>query len=128
MARDECSRSVHYQLKTGIPQTEGYPFLLYRQYRTTPVRQIARKLNKVELRFFVRVHKFDAGGLTPGKENLCAMTENMQADDVQRRKPRVVRCCLYVYLRFLISSITAAAAQMTAAAMGSFAPVDWFWD
>ena len=39
------------------------------QYRTTPVRQIARKLNKVELRFFVRVHKFDAGGLTPGKEN-----------------------------------------------------------
>ena len=35
---------------------------VYRQYRTTPVRQIARKLNKVELRFFVRVHKFDAGG------------------------------------------------------------------
>ena len=24
---------------------------VYRQYRTTPVRQIARKLNKVELRF-----------------------------------------------------------------------------
>ena len=68
---------------------------MYRQYRTTPVRQIARKLNKVELRFFVRVHKFDAGGLTPGKENLCTMTGNMQADDVQRRKPRVVRCCLY---------------------------------
>jgi hypothetical protein len=34
----------------------------FRQYRTTPVRQITRKLNKVELRFFVRVHKFDAGG------------------------------------------------------------------
>ena len=46
------------------------------------------------VRFFVRVHKFDAGGLTPGKENLCAMTGNMQADDVQRRKPWVVRCCL----------------------------------
>ena len=58
------------------------------------MRQIARKLNKVELRFFVRVRKFDAGGLTPGKENLCAMKGNMQADDVQRRKPRVVRCCL----------------------------------
>ena len=39
---------------------------------------------RCEIRFFVRVHKFDAGGLTPGKENLCAMTENMQADDVQR--------------------------------------------
>ena len=39
---------------------------------------------RYEIRFFVRVHKFDAGGLTPGKENLCAMTENMQADDVQR--------------------------------------------
>ena len=72
----------------------------FRQYRTTPVRQIARKLNKVELRFFVRVHKFDAGGLTPGKENLCAMTENMQADDVQRLKPRVVRCCLYFFSVF----------------------------
>ncbi|MBR6045635.1 MAG: hypothetical protein IKP47_08380, partial [Ruminococcus sp.] len=36
----------------------------------------------VEVQIFVRVHKFDAGGLTPGKENLCAMTENMQADDV----------------------------------------------
>ena len=44
--------------------------------------------------FSVRVHKFDAGGLAPGKENLCAMTENMQVDDVQRREPRVVRCCL----------------------------------
>ena len=81
-----------------IPSPAGkiYVFgsIRLRQYRTTPVRQIARKLNKVELRSFVRVHKFDAGGLTPGKENLCAMTENMQADDVQRRKPRVVRCCL----------------------------------
>ena len=67
------------------------------------MRQIARKLNKVELRFFVRVHKFDAGGLTPGKENLCAMTENMQADDVQRRKPRVVRCCLYLSCLDIIS-------------------------
>ena len=46
------------------------------------------------------MHKFDAGGLTPGKENLCAMTENMQADDVQRRKPRVVRCCLKHLLSF----------------------------
>ena len=60
------------------------------------MRQIARKLNKDELRFLVRAHKFDTGGLTPGKENLCAMTENMQADDVQRRKPRVVRCCLNI--------------------------------
>ena len=42
----------------------------------------------------------------PGKENLCAMTENMQADDVQRRKPRVVRCCLYFvrYFRKLSNS------------------------
>ena len=35
--------------------------------------------------FFVRVHKFDAGRLAPFKENLCAMTENMQVDDAQRR-------------------------------------------
>ena len=40
---------------------------------------------RCKVSFFVRVHKFDAGGLTPGKENLCAMTEKMQADDVQRR-------------------------------------------
>jgi hypothetical protein len=35
--------------------------------------------------FYVRVHKFDAALLTQGKENLCAMTEKVQADDVQRR-------------------------------------------
>ena len=58
------------------------------------------------VRFFVRVHKFDAGGLTPGKENLCAMTENMQADDVQRRKPRVVRCCLNKAARSLVCIIS----------------------
>ena len=40
---------------------------------------------RCKVSFFVRVHKFDAGGLTPGKENLCAMTEKMQTDDVQRR-------------------------------------------
>ncbi|SDB31563.1 hypothetical protein SAMN02910317_01583 [Ruminococcaceae bacterium FB2012] len=40
---------------------------------------------RYEVRFFVRVHKFDAGGLAPGKENLCTMTENMQVYDVQRR-------------------------------------------
>ena len=56
-----------------------------RQHRTTIVRQIARKLNKVELRFFVRLPKFDAALLAQGKENLGNMTENMQADDVQRR-------------------------------------------
>ena len=88
-------------LRAPLSAYRGAFFL--RQYRTTPVRQIARKLNKVELRFFVRVHKFDAGGLTPGKENLCAMTENMQADDVQRRKPRVVRCCLKIFGRKCIS-------------------------
>ena len=32
--------------------------------------------------FFVRVHRSDTGGLAPGKENLCTMTENMQADGV----------------------------------------------
>ncbi len=34
-------------------------------------------------RFFVRLYKFDAGGLTPAKENLCKMTENMQVSAVQ---------------------------------------------
>ena len=43
--------------------------------------------------FYVRVHKFDAALLTQGKENLCTMTEKVQADDVQRRQPRVPRCC-----------------------------------
>jgi len=38
--------------------------------------------------------KFDAGLLAQVKENLGNMTEFMQADDVQRRKPVVVRCCL----------------------------------
>ena len=37
------------------------------------------------VRFFVRLPKFDAGRLTPFKENLGNMTENMQADSVQRR-------------------------------------------
>ena len=31
------------------------------------------------VRFFVRLYKFDAGGLSPVKENLYKMTENMQA-------------------------------------------------
>ena len=64
------------------------------------MRQIARKLNKVELRFSSECINLTQAGerrpirFSPGKENLCAMTENMQADDVQRRKPWVVRCCL----------------------------------
>lgn len=37
-------------------------------------------------RFFVRLYKFDAGGLTPAKENLCKMTENMQASGRQSAK------------------------------------------
>ena len=82
------------------------------------MRQIARKLNKVELRFFVRVHKFDAGGLTPGKENLCAMTENMQADDVQRRKPRVVRCCLNVLLMVIASVSTVVITSLVVSIIG----------
>ncbi len=56
-----------------------------RQYRTTPVRQIARKLNCVELRFFRQSVQILLALLTQGKENLCAMTEKVQADDVQRR-------------------------------------------
>ena len=35
------------------------------------------------VRFFVRLYKLDADGLTPAKENLCKMTENMQARCVQ---------------------------------------------
>ena len=30
-------------------------------------------------RFFVRVYKLSAGGLTPVKQNLCNLTEKMQA-------------------------------------------------
>ena len=37
------------------------------------------------VRFFVRLPKFDAALLAQGKENLGYMTENMQADDVQKR-------------------------------------------
>ena len=37
------------------------------------------------VQFFVRLPKFDAGWLAPVKENLGDMTENWQADDVQRR-------------------------------------------
>ena len=79
-----------YRMQDGIffPDETAAPIvqMIFEDYLSgVPVRQIARKLNKVELRFFVRVHKFDAGGLTPGKENLCAMTEKMQTDDVQRR-------------------------------------------
>ena len=40
---------------------------------------------RCEVRFFVRLPKFDVALLTQGKENLGNMTENMQADDVQRR-------------------------------------------
>ena len=29
------------------------------------------------VRFFVRLYKLDADGLTPAKENLCKMTENI---------------------------------------------------
>ena len=54
-------------LKAALPagscrKDAGRGYVPQGQYRTTPMRQIARKLNKVELRFFVRVHKFDAGG------------------------------------------------------------------
>ncbi len=37
------------------------------------------------VRSFVRMHKVDAGLLAQVKETLCIMTENMQADGVQRR-------------------------------------------
>ena len=46
------------------------------------------------VRFFVRLHKFDAAILSYYKENLCDMTENMQADDVQSRQACFVRRCL----------------------------------
>ena len=52
------------------------------------------------VRFFVRLHKFDAAILTYCKENLCDMTENMQADDVQSRQVCFVRYCLYI-IQFL---------------------------
>ncbi|MDD7428630.1 MAG: hypothetical protein PUK49_02495, partial [Oscillospiraceae bacterium] len=34
------------------------------------------------VRFFVRLYRNFAGGLTPGKKFLCNMTENLQADCV----------------------------------------------
>ena len=69
-----------------------------RQHRTTPVDQIARKLNKVELRFSsdclnsTQACKQSSlrftqrqGELTSSLMTLVIMTENWQADDVQRR-------------------------------------------
>ena len=40
---------------------------------------------RYEVQFFVRLPKFDAGWLAPVKENVGDMTENWQADGVQRR-------------------------------------------
>ena len=50
-----------------------------------PCASVCATSTGVEAQIFVRLPKFDAGGLAPGKENLCTMTEKVQADDVQRR-------------------------------------------
>ena len=47
------------------------------------------------VRFFVRLNRNDAAGLTPSKEFLCKMTEKMQADVPPSRQAGFVRCCLY---------------------------------
>ena len=54
-----------------------------------------RLCGRCAVRFFVRLYKNDAGILSYGKEFLCKMTENLQADDVQRRQMAFVRCYLY---------------------------------
>jgi len=46
------------------------------------------------VRFFVSLHKFGAGILTYFKENLCKITENMQASRTQGRQGGIVRYCL----------------------------------
>jgi len=40
------------------------------------------------------LHKKFAGRLSPVKDFLCDMTENMKAYDVQSRQACFVRCCL----------------------------------
>ncbi|MBS6819252.1 MAG: hypothetical protein KH227_08745 [Ruminococcus bicirculans] len=45
------------------------------------------------VRFFVRASKSDAGWLTPVKELLGDMAENLQADCVQSRQAFLVRHC-----------------------------------
>ena len=47
---------------------------------------------------FVRLAK--RGAVLPAqiKPNFADMTEKLQANDVQRRQPVVVRCCLNLYL------------------------------
>ena len=47
-------------------------------------------------RFFVRLHRNDAGILAYCKEFLCDMTENTSADAAQSRQTGFVRCCLYI--------------------------------
>ena len=46
------------------------------------------------VRFFVRLYRNDAAGLTPSKEFLCKMTEKMQADVPPSRQAGFVRYCL----------------------------------
>ncbi len=36
--------------------------------------------------FLIRLYKLDVGGLTPAKENLCNLIENMQAGCLQSAK------------------------------------------
>ena len=45
-------------------------------------------------RFFVRLHRNDAGILAYCKEFLCDMTENSSADAAHSRQAGFVRCCL----------------------------------
>jgi hypothetical protein len=48
-------------------------------------------------RFFVSLYKSDAGILEYFKEDLCNLTENMQASRTQSRQAVIVRCCLNLF-------------------------------
>ena len=57
-------------------------------------------------RFFVRLHRNDAGILAYCKEFLCDMTENSSADAAHSRQAGFVRCCLKgLRLRYDVSRL-----------------------
>ena len=74
-------------------------------YGNTAQRMCGRCAN----RFFVRLHRNDAGILAYCKEFLCDMTENASADAAHSRQAGFVRCCLWFPCLFLLSLVYHAA-------------------
>ena len=93
---------MKYIRENGVPGTDIFVELcavpdkipFYERFGFTYGNTAQRMCGRCANRFFVRLHRNDAGILAYCKEFLCDMTENSSADAAHSRQAGFVRCCL----------------------------------